>query len=223
MSEPERSNGMRRRTRLTLGLVGGLGVLGAGAALSAGLAGHHGRHESMATPPSVAVSSAQPSSEGASAPPEGAQSAVSQPPVSQPPVTDAERIASARAGAKHSVPIQHPLIDVVPTTPSSDLQIQDVGSIAKGQTLRVVSAPTDLSGQNELGWVADHGQAVGSARCSQTFRFANQAKAARKETLLVCWRVSATKSVYTVLVNLKGKPSRAQSVAAITKQWAKLS
>jgi hypothetical protein len=138
------------------------------------------------------------------------------------PVSDAERIASARAAAKHSRPIQHPLPAVVPATPASDLRVKNIGSAQAGQTLRIVSAKSDLTGQDELAWVADGGAKVGAAWCSQNFRFADQAKPQHKPNLLVCWHTSPARSVYTVMVNMAGKPSRAASAAAIAKEWRKL-
>jgi hypothetical protein len=94
------------------------------------------------------------------------------------------------------------------------------GTLAKDKrTFKVVSARGDLTGQRELRWVADAGHAVGDARCTQTFRFNPQSKAGVKPTLLICWRLSPTKSVYTVLVDLNHKPSAKASVAAIDKTW----
>jgi hypothetical protein len=90
------------------------------------------------------------------------------------------------------------------------------------RTLRVVSARGDLTGSRELLWVADGGHPVGTARCSQKFRFAPSNEVTEKPTLLVCWRTSATRSVYTVAVNLDGRPSEKASVATIDKVWAEL-
>ena len=47
-------------------------------------------------------------------------------------------------------------------------------------------------------------------------------KAAIRPNLLLCWRTSADRSVATVLVDQKGKPSAAESVQIINREWAKL-
>ena len=88
-----------------------------------------------------------------------------------------------------------------------------------GRMMRVVSARQDLTGLRELAWVADRGVPVGDARCSQRFRFVAGAPATEKPTLLICWRTSAAKSVYTVAVAAEGRPSTAASVAAIDARW----
>jgi hypothetical protein len=129
--------------------------------------------------------------------------------------------AARRAAAKDGVKVQRPLPATTAAAAASDLTVTDSGSLrADRGTLRVVSARGDLTGYKELAWVADDGDPVGPARCSQTFRFANNAKPARKPNLLVCWRTSAAKSVYTVMVDLDGHPSEQDSVAALAKRWA---
>jgi hypothetical protein len=98
------------------------------------------------------------------------------------------------------------------------------GTLAKDKkTFKVVSAHGDLTGQRELRWVADAGHAVGKARCTQNFRFNPQSKPSVRPTLLICWRLSPTKSVYTVLVDLSHKPSAKASAAAIDKAWRAMS
>jgi hypothetical protein len=125
-------------------------------------------------------------------------------------VPDAERVASARAAAKNSVKIQHPLPPQAAPIPESQLNVTELGNPDEpGRTLRLVTARADLRGQNELGWVADAGERVGTATCSQQVRFANQAKSAHKPNLLICWRTSAAKS-------------RSESVAVIDREWRKL-
>jgi hypothetical protein len=86
----------------------------------------------------------------------------------------------------------------------------------------VVSALGDLSGHRELAWVADGGTPVGKARCSNTIQLSGDAEAAKKPNLLVCWRTSEKKSVYTVAVDLDGDPSERKSVAAINREWRSL-
>jgi hypothetical protein len=91
-----------------------------------------------------------------------------------------------------------------------------------GQTMRVVSARGDLTGQRELTWAADAGHQVGAARCTQNFQFSPDSPAAVRPTMLLCWRTSALKSVYVIDVNPKGRPSEADTTAALTWEWYRL-
>jgi hypothetical protein len=88
----------------------------------------------------------------------------------------------------------------------------------------VVSAPQDLTGVRELAWVAGQkGDRVGSASCTQSITLAAGAPPRKRDTLLICWRVSAAKSVYTIATNPKGKPSAERSVAELNKVWSTIS
>ncbi|GAA3959518.1 hypothetical protein [Actinoplanes auranticolor] len=141
------------------------------------------------------------------------------------PKDAAKRIAEARAAAaKDSVPILPALpAPTVAEIPDAAVAVRDSKSVPKDKgTMRVVSARGDLTGQRELAWVADDGEKVGKARCSQTVRLSNSTEPEKKQNLLICWRVSATKSVYTVMVDFDGKPSRQKSVAAIDAEWKSL-
>jgi hypothetical protein len=91
-----------------------------------------------------------------------------------------------------------------------------------GAALQVVSARLDLTGQRELTWAADEGLPVGDARCTQKFRFSAGASVVEKPTLLLCWRTSASRSVYTIATSVKGPPSADASIAAINQRWAEL-
>src|SRR5437763_507008 len=96
-------------------------------------------------------------------------------------------------------------------------------SVSKnGQTLRVVSARADLTGQRELTWAADAGHQVGTARCTQNFQFSPDSPAAIRPTMLLCWRTSTQKSVYVIEVNLKGRPSEADATGTLTWEWYRL-
>ena len=43
-----------------------------------------------------------------------------------------------------------------------------------------------------------------------------------KPTLMICWRTSADRSVYTIAVVRTGRPDAEDSVAALNRQWNKL-
>jgi hypothetical protein len=47
-------------------------------------------------------------------------------------------------------------------------------------------------------------------------------KPAVRPNLLLCWRTSDDRSVATVLIDQSGKPSTADSVRIIDREWAKL-
>lgn len=98
--------------------------------------------------------------------------------------------------------------------------VSSSGSLPKDRrTLRVVWGRGDLTGQQELALVADAGRPVGSARCTQNFAVP-PAPARVRPTMLMCWRTSPTKSVYTMLVDVERPPSEADSVAALDRVWA---
>ena len=133
------------------------------------------------------------------------------------PAPGANSSAPGASGPRKRVPPPvYPNASVEPT-------VSESGSLPKDRrTLKVVSARGDLTGSHELLWVADGGHQVGSARCSQKFRFNAKSAVSEKPTLLICWRTSATRSVYTVAVNLDGRPSEKASVATIDKVWDEL-
>jgi hypothetical protein len=105
----------------------------------------------------------------------------------------------------------------------AQVTVSSSGSVAKDhRMIRVVSARTDLTGQRELAWAADQGHAVGSARCTQNFHFDPGSPAGERKTLLLCWRTSPTKSVYTLAVDVDRRPSEKASLTALQKAWNRL-
>lgn len=88
------------------------------------------------------------------------------------------------------------------------------------RTLRVVSADADLTGKLELAWVADGGTPVGDAHCTQTYRFNPKLAPGNRPTMMLCWRTSPQRSVYTLLVDLAVAPSAEASVAVLDRVWA---
>ena len=63
---------------------------------------------------------------------------------------------------------------------------------------------------------------MGNARCTQTITLSNDVPASARPTLMLCWRVGAQKSVYTVAIKADGRPAAKTSVALIDKEWARL-
>jgi hypothetical protein len=120
--------------------------------------------------------------------------------------------------------VKRPLPPVADAVSADDLTVTTRGSLQKNKaTLKIVSAEQDLTGQRELAWVADRGKRVGMAQCSQNIRLSPDVPPQVRPTMVICWRTSAAKSVYTVAVDLKGKPSAKDSAAEIAKVWKKLS
>lgn len=128
--------------------------------------------------------------------------------------------AAARAKAKAAPMATSTSSATAGTTPVS---VVTLGSLpVNHRTVRVVSARTDLSSFRELAWRADAGRAVGDARCTQSFRFNSSMPPGERPTTLLCWRVGAGKSVYTLSVNLDEHPSEAESVALLDRAWNEL-
>ncbi|MEU4622154.1 hypothetical protein AB0G04_19595 [Actinoplanes sp. NPDC023801] len=134
-----------------------------------------------------------------------------------------ERVARAqKAGAERGVPVKRPLPQSL-TAVVPEIDVKKIGSVQKGgQELRVASARADLTGMRELAWVVGSGEPFRSVRCSQTFKLSNETKPSKKPNLLICWRTSADKSVYTVMVDIDGAPSKQKSEAAIAKRWRQM-
>ena len=140
------------------------------------------------------------------------------PPTTPPSEEVNARVAAIRsAAAKKGPGVLRPL-----PSASAPGEVTTTTSEQDGGTLKVVSALGDLTGYRELGWVADPGEEVGAARCSDTIRLSADAKPVKHPMLLICWRTSEGKSVYTLAVKAKGKPSAKDSAAAIDRQWQRL-
>lgn len=93
---------------------------------------------------------------------------------------------------------------------------------ADGQTLRIVTARGDLTGQRELTWAGDNGHAVGAARCTRTFKLSPDQPASTRETMVLCWRTSARRSVYVIAIDIHGRPSERTTAAIVNREWKKL-
>jgi hypothetical protein len=173
-----------------------------------------------ATPPPVSVSPRVRPSEPARS---GATVSRTPSPAVSEAADVAERIAAARAAAaKDGVPLQRPL-PPAGAAPTGPVTVTNSGSLQRdGATLRIVTARYDLTGQHELALAADDGVRVGDVRCTQNFRFSNDATPHVRPTMLLCWHTSAGKSVVTLAVSRQGRPSQSASAAAIDKQWARL-
>ena len=240
---PSRTN--RRRWAIASGVTG-LALLVAGGTLAAHSAGEgNGPHERETATPSqeAAMSAASPLASPVPEPVASANAAQTVPhgtprsggaevdpslTLAPQPSTTPEILASLRArvsrAATDGSQVRRPLPNDPFRVPPSALHKEAVGSLREeGWYMRIVSARTDLTGQRELAWVADAGRQVGRARCTQKITLSPNVPPQVRPTLLLCWRLSARKSVYTVLVdNRGGTPSHSMSAAAIDRAWQKL-
>jgi hypothetical protein len=230
----------RRRMRLTLLTAGLLAVLGGG---TYAVAGHLGArdHEIVTAEPGGVAPIITPSSAFPSPPPA--------PPLSLPPPTPAR--SGARHSISPAAPESLPPPSVAPT-PAAALEnrihreLSGAGSFS-GQadslpgpagsplgevserredrpngSLRIITARSDLTGLRELRWAGDAGRPIGPVSCTQNLRFTDDAKPSTQPNLLLCWRTSATRSVATLLADYGGRPSVADSVDIIEREWAQL-
>jgi hypothetical protein len=139
------------------------------------------------------------------------------------PASVAAEIRAAREDmAKHGVSVKHPPAEQPTVAPVVGLSRTTTGSLAKGGIVRVVSARSDLTGQQELAWVAGGVSDFGDDKCSQTFKLDNDPEPQEKPNLLLCWRTSAKKSVVAVVVDPKGHPSRPEALTELHKKWQSL-
>ncbi|GLZ01700.1 hypothetical protein [Actinoplanes sp. NBRC 103695] len=128
---------------------------------------------------------------------------------------DAVRGAAAEAAQQAQRPVTSMKVN------EADVTVKKV-PVPAG-TLQVVSAPQDLTGKRELAWVqGQKGEKVGAAACTQSITLAEGVPPKKRDTLLICWRISAAKSVYTIAIDPKGKPSAARSVAELNRVWSAL-
>jgi hypothetical protein len=218
------SRHVRRHRRAVIGATGLAAVLGAGAFLVTDQVTKDsptsaGPSSAVTTGPAVPAGvSTEPAAQidPASSGPAAAQTAAAQ---TAGPQTLQERVDAARSANKrlgtevrHQSPVK--ATDVDP----AKVHVEQTGSDRAGKMLRVSSARQDLTGYRELAWVRD-GKAAGDAVCTKKITLSPQSPARARPTLLICWRLSAQKSVYTVAVDFKTPPPESASVAALDRAW----
>lgn len=217
------SRRIRRNRRAAIGLAGLAAVLGAGALLvtdraaetSGAIAepGAQAAHVAPSPPsrspagptkPSAAPSSARAKSPSRSATATSVQERL-----------DAARSANKRLGTE----VRRPLTAAAAQVDPAKVKVMQTGSNRVGRMMRVSSARLDLTGYRELAWVRD-GKRHGDATCTQKITVSPDVPPRERPTLLICWRTSAKKSVYTVAVDFKKRPPVAASIAELEKAWA---
>ncbi|GIE33025.1 hypothetical protein Ait01nite_060700 [Actinoplanes italicus] len=88
--------------------------------------------------------------------------------------------------------------------------------------MRIVSSRQDLTNFRELAWIADEGKPFRNARCSRTVQVSENVEPKEKPTMLMCWRLTPKKSVYTITVDLKKNPTPQEGVAALEREWKRM-
>jgi cytoskeletal protein RodZ len=209
-----------RRKQAIVGIVG-LAALGAGAYVATDHLTGSSPTAQPAPPPVVEPTSAVASPEPPTQTPEkkATTSEHSAAPSATPATkTRKQQIDEVRGtAAKAAGQVERPVVSA--TVDDADVTVKKV-PVGAGM-LQVMSARQDLTGKRELAWVSGQsGDKVGEASCTQKISLVAGAPPKKRDTLLICWRVSTAKSVYTVAVNPKGKPSAALSVSELNKVWS---
>ena len=217
----------RRRRQVVAGVAGLALVLGAGAYATTTALLNNGSSPDVAAPAPLSTSAVpEPSQEPSVVPSRTATKSIAKPTrspspsplVSGPPQDFIDPTTTAtRTELRPPAPRGN-----IAAVPPEDIKVTNTGSLNSAQgTMRLVTAKGDLSGLRELAWVADEGTKYGEVRCSKTFNFSSGTAPSERPTMLICWRTSAQKSVYTVAVKLSG-PTPPASVAMINREWARL-
>ncbi|HEX5198931.1 MAG TPA: hypothetical protein VFW27_03235 [Actinoplanes sp.] len=218
----------RRRRRKTGVAVAAVGLL-LGAIAYGGTTWYLGRRATVALEPAPSVAPAtratpvpapaEPHIDLASGPPPGTLSAERRSwlpsPVPSPSALTDDELAASQVSR---------LLEPHP----SGVAAADIGATVRnevgpdGAQLRVVSARFDLTPRWKLLGVADAGQPVGAARCTQTFRTDGSAAPVTRPGLLLCWRTSPFKSIVVVATRAAGRPQPAVGGAVISREWANM-
>jgi hypothetical protein len=224
----------RRRKQALIGAVGLLAILGVGGIVAAQII------DDQDTAPTSQVGAIEPPAAGPLVPSAATSSTTGSPRASvastdaaigsaSPRVTsapaDPEPTATttpSRATAPTSTRTLRPLPPTANADAVSEADVTTSTVNRGGERLKIASARADLTGYEELGWIVGKGEKAGNARCTKKIKLSVDEAVREHPTLLICWRTSATKSVYTVAVKIKGAPSQKLSVAAVAKEWARL-
>ncbi len=213
-----RGSATRRRRLIVVAAVGVTAAMGAGLLATQNSDAEYPEQAAQngaAAPTTLApaVSAQTPATPGAS----GSAPVASPPPTKAAPSptrlrTPKPAVTSYRAGAETPEP----------RVVAADVPVREQTSRKGNSTLKVVSANGDLSYQREMLWRADDGTAVGQVRCTNNIKVNFNSPAKVRPTMLLCWRLSAERSAYTLAVDPDGKPVQAESVTALNKAWAAL-
>ena len=161
----------------------------------------------------VAVTLSFAAGRGGTAPASATSPSSSPSPSASAPDPEAAAIAAKRAAPMTTATTTASFRGVTVTVATS-------GSVAVNRrSLKVVSAPTDLSTYRELAWRADAGHPVGDARCTQNYRFNPGQAVSSRPTMLLCWRTGPSRSAYILAVDVDQHPVERDAVTALDRGW----
>jgi hypothetical protein len=221
----------QRRAMAAAGVVGLAAVLGGGAYLTTtAIRGNNATTTLDAAaigPATVATTVPDSPPASASAPASAAASASVTPPASSAtpsvPPEVAKQIKEAREnGKKYGVKVMHPVIPKTAAPLPSDIRESTTGSIEDGGVVRVISGHGDLTGQGELAYVAGGISKYRGNECTKTYKFATDLKPKKRQNMLMCWRITAQKSVAAIVIDYKGHPSKDKAAEVINAQWRRM-
>ncbi len=95
---------------------------------------------------------------------------------------------------------------------------QTYGTPGSYDIVRVVAARTDLTGALELAWAGDAGTKVGPVSCTNKTKLTPDQPARVRPTVMLCWRTSASLSVYALVIDPKATTPVPMTDAAATVQ-----
>jgi hypothetical protein len=207
---PSRRPNVRRR--IAVGAVGAAAILGVGAyAITSHVTGEDSTASRDTAGPSLPAASYWAMSPSASV---SGSPALLSPDVRK----EIDTARSAAASARQPVTKPLPAPNKVLPDNSVSTQIKDT----KDGYLRITTARADLTDQKDQRMAADQGTKIGDVNCTQHFHFAANVKPKVIPNMMICWRLSARRSVVTLGVTHVGKPSPLTYASIIHREWAKL-
>ncbi|MFD1370340.1 hypothetical protein [Actinoplanes sichuanensis] len=88
-------------------------------------------------------------------------------------------------------------------------------------SVSIMKADYDLTGKGFVRWAADQGNPVEGSRCTNRFRFAGSKSTQVKPNMMLCWRVSADRSVAAVTFGAKdSQTTAAETAQVVARHWA---
>jgi hypothetical protein len=102
----------------------------------------------------------------------------------------------------------------------ADIPVETATEKLPNGTVQIMSGDQDLTGVGHLRWAGDEGRPIGSARCTQNFRFDPAKGPRRQPTMLLCWRITNKRSVMAMAyVRQNETPSTDSTVRLLEKHW----
>ncbi|PRX18684.1 hypothetical protein CLV67_112159 [Actinoplanes italicus] len=216
-----------RRGRTLLGAAGLASIIGTGAFLASGPMAPERDSESA---PPASRSVAQQAMSGAEVAAGAAARAQPMGPVApdaaatDKPKSTAERLDDARnANKRMGTEVRRQRLREPSKADPGKVRTVENGTLKDNRRMmRIVSSRQDLTNFRELAWIADEGKPFRNARCSRTVQVSENVEPKEKPTMLMCWRLTPKKSVYTITVDLKKNPTPQEGVAALEREWKRM-